>query len=373
MFKNIVLFTLLCVLPQSLFASIFPEDIYTGDVVEVKNGAKGQVFATGWEVSVAGGTYPSALILLASDVVLKPQIAQGAVYAFGQRVHLSGNYLKPVAVAGQEIVLSTNSALSEGYWLSGRRVTLEGVLPASGKILAQRVVINGRLSMVQGQVLDVQTEELEIGPHAHVEGDILYRGQAAPKIIEGAKVMGTLTQDSYSFADELKAKLERVAFLGKLGSKLMLVVWLFIAGFIVSILMAPKMRASTKRVRQAPLKMMALGLGYAVFTPIIAILLLASVVGMPVGISMMAGYPVLVISGFAVGVLCLGMLFYKKLMRQYPRTRYQLLGAYVLAMPFVIIITQLPYIGVLGWLIPLSAGLGALSWLKWQQMQAGKE
>lgn len=349
------------------------ERVATGDNVSITDGAEGRVVAAGWRVDVEQGVYKKDILSVGANITLNPEQALAPVYAFGQKINLNGHFKKALAVAGQEINLAPG-AISEGeVWLSGNRVWIKGDMRANGKILAQRVIIEGRVLPVKGERLEIQTKELEILQSAEVLGDIVYRGQAEPRIYDGATVKGQLTHDDETFEDELKEQLKKIAFIGQLGSKLMLLVWLLAAGLIISTFMAPKMVASTKRVRNRPLKMMGAGLVYLVAVPIVSVFLLISVIGMPVGISMMASYPVAIIMGFSIGVLWLGMLMFELILRRRPTRRHQLLGSYFMAMPVVIAITQIPYIGALGWLIPLCAGLGALTWLKYQQMQAGKE
>ena len=349
------------------------ERMATGDDVSVTEGAEGRVFAAGWRVNVGEGRYNHDIFVFGATITLNPMPALAPVYAFGQTITLAGDFKKALAVAGQEIVLGEDASSEGEVWLSGNKVWLKGDMVASGKILAQRVIIAGHIMPKEGSRLEIQTKELEILASAVVEGDIIYRGEANPRIVDGAKITGKLTHDDETFEEQLKEQLKKFAFLGALGSKLMLLVWLLVAGLIISTFMAPKMVASTKRVRAAPLKMMGAGLGFLVLVPIMSVFLLISVIGMPVGISMMASYPLAIIMGFSIGVLWLGMLLFELVLRRKPRRRHQLLGSYFMAIPLVIAITQIPYLGVLGWLLPLCAGLGAFTWLRWQQMQAGKE
>ena len=349
------------------------ERMATGDEVVIENGAKGRIFGAGWRVSIQKGVFNNDILAVGAEVVIHPEIANKKVFAFGQNVLLDGVFKGAVAVAGQNIIFAENAIAHGQVWLSGRHVVLKGQLPANGKILAQRVTIEGNIKALDGKHLEIQTKELEILEKANIEGDILYRGESEPRIHTNTHIKGELIHDDKTFEDQAKEQLQKVAFVGRLGSKVMLLVWLLVAGFIVSVFMAPKMIASTKRVRRAPLKMMSIGLGYLIIIPIGAIFMLISVVGMPVGIAMMASYPLAIIMGFSIGVLWLGMLMFEVIFRRKPKKRHQLLGSYFMAIPLIVAITQIPYVGLLGWFVPLCAGLGAFSWLKYQQMQAGKE
>ncbi len=363
---------LLLVAPAA-YAGMLPDDIVaTGDDVVVVGGSEGRVFGAGWKVKIEDGNYEREIIAIGADIHLEPH-AKKPVYIFGQKIVLSGHYASDVAAVGQEIILMPDAKIDGKLWLSGQKVWLQGSVVANGKILANRVLLEGNVLSKKGKVLDVQAKELDISETAKINGDILYRAQEAPRVDGRAKVLGNITLETASFEDELREKLEKIAFLGKLGSKLMLLVWLLLAGFAITLFMTPKVVASMKRVHENPLRMMGVGFGFLVIIPIAAVFLLLTVIGMPVAISMMASYPLAIIMGFSIGTLWLGTLIYKLIFRKKPYRRHQLLGCYLMAMPLVVGLTQVPYMGIIGWLLPLTAGLGALSWLKWQQMQAGKE
>lgn len=360
--------------PLQAHAGFFEVDtVATGDTIHIAGGAKGRVFAAGWKIFVDNGTYDQALVLAGATVDIQPN-AHAPVYIFGQNITIDGTFAEALAAAGQEIKLAKTTNIEGDLWLSGQVVWLSGEIPAEGKVLGSRVVIDGHITKGEnGKALDIQAAELELTENATIDGQIIYRSKNAPRVASNAKVNMPIHLETATFEDELKEKLKQVAFLGKLGSKLMLLVWLLIAGLVVSVFMAPKMRASLKRVRNKPLHMMGAGLGYLVAVPLAAVFLFVTVVGMPVAISLLASYPIAILMGFSIGTLFIGTLIFEAMFRRRPLRRHQFMGCYVMGMVVVILLTRLPYIGFLGWLLPLAGGLGAFSWLKWQQMQAGKE
>lgn len=349
------------------------ETVATGDTVNVEGGAEGRVFAAGWKINVDDNVYKNTMLLTGANIDVDAK-AEGAVYIFGQNISVDGTYVGPVAAAGQEIRIEPSAIIEDDLWLSGQVVWLKGTIPADGKVLGNRVIIDGNIMPVgEDAFLDVQADELELTENAVVGGKILYRSKNAPRISSGAQVLMEIQIEDSTFEDEIRAKLKKIAWLGKLGSKLMLLVWLLIAGLIVCLVMAPKMRASLKRVRKYPARMLGAGIGYLVVVPISAVLLFVTVVGMPVAISLLASYPIAIIMGFSIGTLWIGTLVYEGIFKKVPYRRYQFVGCYLIGMVIVILITRIPYLGFVGWLVPLAGGLGAFSWLKWKQMQAGKE
>lgn len=349
------------------------ETVATGDNVDVTGGAEGRVFAAGWKINVDDAVYKNTLLLTGANIDINAN-AEGAVYIFGQNISVDGKYVGPVAAAGQEIRIEPSAIIEDDLWLSGQVVWLKGTLPANGKVLGNRVVIDGNIMPVgEDKLLDIQAQELELTENAVIGGKVLYRSKNVPRVSSGAQVLMEIQIEDSTFEDEVKAKLKRVAWLGKLGSKLMLLVWLLIAGLIVCLVMAPKMRASLKRVRQYPARMLGAGVGYLLAVPIMAVVLFVTVVGMPVAISLLAGYPIAIIMGFSIGTLWIGTLVFEVVFKKVPLRRYQFVGCYLVGMVIVLLVTRIPYVGFIGWLVPLAGGLGAFSWLKWKQMQAGKE
>lgn len=132
-------------------AGLFDFDtIATGDKVEIKGGADGRVFAAGWEVTTDNGDYEEGLILVGANITLAPK-AKGPVYIFGQSINIDGTFEKSIAVAGQEIELHKTAKLKDSYWFSGQQVWLKGGIPADGKILAKRVVLDGHVYPVKAK------------------------------------------------------------------------------------------------------------------------------------------------------------------------------------------------------------------------------
>lgn len=360
--------------PAYAHAGLFDvETLATGDTIDIEGGAEGRVFAAGWKVNVDDGVYENTLLLTGANIDINAH-AEGAVYIFGQNISIDGQYVGPVAAAGQEIRIEPSAVIQNDLWLSGQVVWLKGEIPADGKVLGNRVVIDGKIMpREEGKVLDIQAQELELTENAVIGGKILYRSKTPPRISSGAQVLMEIQIEDSTFEDEIKAKLKKIAWLGKLGSTLMLLVWLLIAGLVVCLVMAPKMRASLKRVRKYPTRMLGAGIGYLIMVPLTAVVLFVTVIGMPVAISLLASYPIAVIMGFSIGTLWIGTLVYEVAFRKVPYRRYQYVACYLMGMVIVLLVTRIPFVGFVGWLVPLAGGLGAFSWLKWQQMQAGKE
>ena len=359
-----------CATPACAFE--FPQPtVLSGDEVTLTTPTDGPVLAGGWKVSLRKGPFTKDVYALAADVALGGHAQQNA-NLIGQNITVTGTVGGNLGAAGQQVLLEPKAVVQGSVWLAGQKVWIQGTIPAAGRILAHRVVLEGTVKAAPAG-LQIQAEELEILPGAKVEGNIIYRGKGLLRVDDRAVVSGKITQDTSSYMDDVKQRLGRVTKWLKLGGKLMLVLWLLVAGMIVTLAMTAKVSNSMRQVRRHPFKLMAVGFAYLIGSPIAAILLFISVAGMPMAISMLAGYPLTILLGFAIGILWFGALVFELLFKRRPRRRHELLACYVLAMPILLLLTKIPLIGGFIWLVPLVAGLGAVSWLKWRQMQAGKE
>ena len=365
----LLLLALLCMAPA---AYAWPEHtIATGEDVHVTENPAGDVLAGGWNVQFDAEDFPHDIFGLAADVNVRGNVKAGA-WLFAQNAEVSGKVNGGIAAAGQTVTIARGAVVKKTVWLAGQKVVIHGIIPAQGRILANRVVLDGHITG-EGKGLEIQTQELEVLPTARIDGKVVYRGKGSMRIDKGAIMLQPIERIEQTYADELKTRMQKVLAISALGGKLMLVIWLLVAGVIVSLGMTAKMRGALRRVREKPWRLLAMGLAYLIAVPVGAVVLFASVIGIPVAISMLAAYPITIVTAFAIGILWLGSLIFEVAARRRPQKRYEMLICYLVGLPIVLVVTRIPFVGVLGWLVPLMAGLGGLAWLKWRQMEAGKE
>jgi len=226
------------------------------------------------------------------------------------------------------------------------RATVAGVALGDVVVLDGPIVVNGQVS---GSVVAV-TGDVTLGPGAQVRGDVVAGGTVTAD--EDARVEGDVNE-GVNFT--LRGPLEAVA---------RFLVWfaLSVSTLLIGIglmLFAPRgadavhLAAST-----GPWASAGWGLGALVGLPVLAVLLVASVLGMPLGITLLLALAFILFVGFGLSAWIVGRLLWRP-----PRNRWlALLFGWLLASGA----TAIPYAGGAVWVAGSGFGLGAATVATWR-------
>lgn len=128
---------------------------------------------------------------------------------------------------------------------------------------------------------------------------------------------------------------------------------------------------SADRVRASPGLALAIGFATLVAVPMLAVVLFITLLGIPLGIAVLALYPVLLLAGFVVGVLFIARLLPSALRRPPPAAYARNVGWFALALLLVLLAAQVPFIGGLLVGVVGVLGIGALVLEVYRRRQGG--
>jgi cytoskeletal protein CcmA (bactofilin family) len=256
--------------------------------------------------------------------------------------------------AGGNVAVRAPAVVARQASVHGGSVTLEGRFDGDVRADGQKVTLNGD---VKGNV-HLAGEQIELGPRAHIAGNLAYASGAEIRRDAAAEVTGTITREPASATpqDRAPARGNRgTGFVGGVFSYLA-----FLACAAVFLLVVPRFsEEAPRRIQASP--WLALGIGFAtlVAVPVLAVLLFITLFGIPLGIAVMALYPVLLLTGFLVGVLSIARLLPAAL-RQPPPDRFARLIAYFAgALLLIMLVARVPFVGGLALAVVSLAGIGA--------------
>lgn len=136
---------------------------------------------------------------------------------------------------------------------------------------------------------------------------------------------------------------------------------LFVAGVVLLLLFPNVTRTAARTVGSHPWKSLGLGLALLVTTPIVALLLMMTVLGIPLGLTALAIYFVSMLVGFLIAVFFVGEVGLRLVRRPADTTKrariVSLLGAFILLW----ILQLIPFLGGIILLLSLVFGLGGWS------------
>ena len=245
----------------------------------------------------------------------------------------------------EQIVLSGDLVVSSGQTVS-TAVSFNGDATIDGTVTETLVVFNGGAT-ISGTVREdvvVFNGSVVVEAGGTVGGDIVSR--ETPQIAEGADVQGKVSGVASRFDWAEAGLVGRFAWwLGYSISTLIL--------GVVMLLFAPRL---DRALHDAALRRMgrSIGSGAAVFflLPILAIILMVTIVGIPLGLFLLLALALLYTVGYVAGAHAIGRFIVKP-----PSSRYV---AFLAGWGIVRVLGLVPILGGLVWTLVAIFGLGAL-------------
>jgi cytoskeletal protein CcmA (bactofilin family) len=373
--RALVLATLLCLATsQPAFAQeaawslvkagVFDGDLYlAGAHVELSGEMRGDVFAAGRTVAVDGHVQ-SDLFAAGGAVALRGRMGDD-VRAAGGLVTVDAAIRDALLVAGEVVRVSAGARIGGPAWLAGRRLDIAGRLGGELRAAAARIRISGT---IRGNVV-LAARDIEIEPTAQIEGSLTYWSGQEARIDPGARIRGAVLHRQPEFLD----RAGRVATVLAAVTRVVFVVNLLAAGVILFLLFPDFTVAAARTVGREPWKSLGAGVGVLVCTGVAVALLVTSVVGLPLGLALIAFLALSLLLGVLTFGFFLGDLG-ARLFRRGPELSagwrlVSLAGAAVA----LALIRFLPVAGNAVLALALLAGLGAWTLHAWRAYTAGED
>jgi len=275
----------------------------------------------------------------------------------GGDVTIDGPVGGKLFAAGGKVAVGPNALVAGGASLYGGRVTVDGRIDGDLHVSGRHVTINGD---VRGDV-KVRAERVDLGPDARIGGRLQYTAREELVQAEGAQVAGVVVRQRERQAGDEGAVVERrwdFPMPWRAGGILSALSLLACAA--VFLLLVPRYGAqAADRLRDGPLGALALGVLAVIAVPVVAVLLFITLLGIPLGLLLLALYPVMLLAGFFVGVLAVARRVVAALGKPQPTRFAASLGWFALALALVLLVGMVPAVGGLAIVLLTLAGTGA--------------
>ena len=244
-----------------------------------------------------------------------------------------------------QIVLHGELVVAEGETVDSA-VIFDGPARVEGTVTEALVVFNGRVEITGTVRRDVVVfnGDVVVRSGAKIDGDLVTRGTTT--VEEGAAIGGE--QRSIATGTDWAD----IGFAGRFAWWVAYTMSTLILGLIL-LLVAPRVDpavAWAARERTGA----ALGIGLAVFIllPILAVLLLVTIVGIPLGVFLLLALSLLYTAAYVVGAHAIG----RRLIRE-PKSRYV---AFLAGLAVVRLLALIPIVGGLIWVLVTIFGFGVM-------------
>ena len=322
--------------------AVVNDDLYAaGGTVDIDAVVSGDVVAAGGDlfianqikgdVNVAGGS-----VHIRGDV-------QDDVRSAGGEITVDATVADDLIAAGGKINVSAASTVGGDAWLAGGDVHVAGTINKNLLVAAGNVRLSG---ITRGDVI-IEGGEIQILEGAIIDGDLHYKSPNQAKIHSTATIAGKVTYEQVEWDGDDR------------GEGLFFVITMVVASVVLFKLFPGFTLSAVARISADPLKSLGAGLLALIVIPVIAVLLISIILGIWVGLSLLALYFVALLLGFLVACFFVGDRGARLFNKEVDTSRRRLLFTSI-AIIALGLIKLIPVIGGLLLFTLLLSGLGAV-------------
>lgn len=324
-----------------------------GAIVAVRGTVKNEIRAVGAELDIDAS---AGRDLWAAGAIVSVAGQSGQdMYVAAGRAAVDARVGGKLSVAAARVLIGPRTEVAGVTRVAGAEIMFSGTSRGSAEFYGDSVQIDGRIG---GNVL-VRARSVSLGKGAIIDGDVIFEVLDEPQIDVGATVRGrqTVTMPMRHQFDR------RNVFLG-LGAAVLFGVGAgFVLGLILLIVARPFVERAIDAMRTAPVRSGFVGLGVFVLVPLVASLIMLTVVGIPIGLLILLAFPLAVTIGLVLSAFGLS----DRLMNRERAARSAggrilllIVGLFIFA-----IVGLIPVLGFVVGVLALLIGLGAF----WQGLR----
>jgi cytoskeletal protein CcmA (bactofilin family) len=326
---------------------VINDDLYVAASLLVINGTvNGDILWVGQTLNM-NGTVNGNITALGMNINIDGDVSK-SVRVAGSSVNIRGRIGGDLMVAGSTVEMTNKGTIGRDLAFAASKINIDSMIKNSVRGYGNEAT----LSNTVGSDVEINVNSLTIASSAQIRGDLIYTSKDAANIQNGALIAGTTTH--------------KVAQTHITPSWPPLGVWGSVIAFfmtlltgIVIIVVAPKRaKLVAAAIKSKPLP--TLGWGALIFfvTPIAAVIVCITVIGIPVGLIGLALYGIglyvsLVVVSLFIGSWILGR-------SSKVETRGLMIGAFALGLIILTLVNLIPYLGVPLFLATAIFGIGAM-------------
>lgn len=289
----------------------FAQEVRQRDVINIESGEKinEDFFASGNNIIISGeingdvylvaenifvdGKINGDLITLSKNLTIEG-IISGNIRSAARDIRIYGEVQRNVTALGLNVELSKPSSLDGSFTGLGEKISISSPtgkgVTAGAKFLSLNSEINGNATLFIG-------ESLTLGNENQINGNLIYTSGIGKNIEVSPKssISGEVTQKVYVSNNEMHYRpnsfLQGVLFF----LKFIFLFTLLIIGVITIKLLPTFSDNCAEEIEKAPLKNFFAGLAFIIGLPLIIVLLILSLVGIPISLMLL---PIYLIFGF---------------------------------------------------------------------------
>lgn len=326
------------------------DDFYAaGGRVDLKGNIDGDAIIAGGQLKI-GEEIRGDATLAGGIVTLNGKVFDDVRVAGGD-VDIDALISGDLVAIGGNVILQETSRVDGHAWIAAGDVTIFGEIGQNLEVAGGTVRLGGKI----GGNAQIAAGRLEILPSAQISGQLSYTSAnevvISPDAVIGGPITRNLSEDH--FGHEFHAKDAGV------GASLVWTIGLTLTGMILFLALPRLMTRVIEQFQVTPWKSLGLGFVVLVVTPMLAILSIVLIVGAPLGLLLVAIYPITLLIAYVTAATWLGDTVLGLIGRKNPETWPWRSGALLAALLALSVVGLVPFIGGLILFLAVVGGLGA--------------
>ncbi|MFC1901905.1 hypothetical protein ACFLX3_03150 [Chloroflexota bacterium] len=330
------------------------DDLYFagGDIV-INGTVNGDVFAVGRSITI-NGRVNGGVSFGGQTATINGEITNGLRFG-GQSIIVNGRIGRDLIVGGAQLSVSSTGQIDGDLVFGAGTVQVYGSIGDSILGAGSEVILANNI----GGDITLNTDSLTIASSADIQGDIKYTSPNEASIQSGARISGDISHLIPAGPD--KADMSTSIIAGIIGAavwKFLSYVMIFIIGLILILIAKKRITLMQLAIQKSPWQTLGWGALILIATPIAAVIVMITVIGLPLGIiSLLLWGTALYLSQIPVALL-LGRLIIRQ-NRELDSTGV-MIGALAIGLLVLLVLQLIPIIGWIVGLLVIVFGLGTL-------------
>lgn len=324
---------------------VVDDDLYVaGSTITIDGTVNGDLWAFGNTITV-NGEVNGSIVAVGQTVNINGNVGH-AVRLAGEKVNISGNVSGDLIVFASEANISSQAKIGGDFLFGAGTVRIEGLIGRNAKGGGGEVTISNAV----GGNAELSVENLTLTSTANIQGNLTYTGKNEADIQAGAKVGGKTIHNM--------PEVKKPAPFSGIGGKILGFLMAFVTGLIIVLIAPGRSASAADSIRNKPWASLGWGAVILFATPIAAILVCFTVIGIPVGLIALVLYAIAVYISQVFVSLFIG----RWIIGRFRETDSKaiMVGALASGLVIITILKLIPFLGFWIGLAVALFGLGAV-------------
>jgi cytoskeletal protein CcmA (bactofilin family) len=321
-----------------------------GQTVTIDGTVSGDLMAVAQTINV-NGRVDGDIIAAGQNITVNGEVG-GNIRVAGNAINLNGPVSRNVNAFGASVVLGNNSKIGWDALLMAATTEVRGEITGNLSGAAGQILIVGKIGKDVNLNLDKGNsgQKIIIASGATIGGNLSYTAKNAAQIDPKATIGGSTEQKTPTAP-------EKNLLAGWLWKKLLGIFSAIVVGLFLVFILTKVTPKILKGIEENPGKIMLRGFIIMFILPLVALLLIFTVIGLPLALIIGAWWLVATYVARIFTAILIGDLLFRKLFK---KNKVALIWQLVLGVAVLWLLIAIPFIGWIFSLVAIWLGLGGI-------------